>query len=617
MSGIPSRFPALFLLFAAVLRGQNYDLVLKNGHILDPANSVDAVMDVAISAGRIAALGKGLMGRQVVDVAGHYVTPGLIDLHTHVYLNGRSSTVVADQSVLPHGTTTIVDAGVAGWKNFDDFKATVIDRSKTRVLAMLNIVGGGMNDIIAKEYDVSDMAPDPAAAKVRQYPSIIVGIKTAHFGLRGWDAVENAIKAGRLANVPVMLDSHIYSNSGRDTRTKLEMMRPGDIHTHSYNDQQLELVDRFTGKVQPWMLEARKRGVLFDLGHGGGSFLWPVARAAISQGFPVDTISTDLHPGSILTLKVNMPDCISKLMNLGMTLPDAIARSTVNPAKAIHKYPELGTLGVGRVADVAVFRLQQGAFVFIDSHRSKLTGTSRLQCVITVREGKIVYSRPADAGEPVPVYDIVLRNGRVVDPAGGREGRFDVGIRGGKIARVAERIRAEQGRMVVDVGDYYVTPGLVDARASVNFLESESALQPDHFCLPQGVTTVVDPAAGTAAIRRSRTRVMKGVAPEGALFTGANRENPVEMTAVLSKLLAEGVPFAKAIKRGTVLPAKALGLSDVGALREEAAADVAVFDVRGNHVTCVLTLRNGNVVWDLQGLTLREWTQTGAYSNYR
>src|SRR6267378_1098442 len=193
------------LILAGGLSGQNYELVLKGGHVLDPGNGIDGVMDVAIAGGRIAAVGKGLSGHKVVDVTGRYVTPGLIDLHTHVYLKGRSSTVVADQTVLPHGTTTIVDAGVSGWKTFDDFKATVIARSTVRILALVNIVGGGMSDDIQKEYDVADMDPRAAAEKVRQYPGLIVGIKTAHFGLPGWAAVERAIEAGRLANVPVML----------------------------------------------------------------------------------------------------------------------------------------------------------------------------------------------------------------------------------------------------------------------------------------------------------------------------------------------------------------------------------------------------------------------------
>ncbi|HUQ92239.1 MAG TPA: amidohydrolase family protein [Bryobacteraceae bacterium] len=606
------------LVLATALRGQDFDLVLKGGHVLDPGNGIDGVMDVAVSGKKIAAVGKGLSGKKTIDVSGRYVTPGLIDLHTHVYLKGRSSTVVADQTVLPYGTTTIVDAGVSGWKTFDDFKATVIDRSRVRILALVNIVGGGMSDNIQKEFNVADMDPRAAADKVKQYPGLIVGIKTAHFGLPGWAAVERAIEAGRLANVPVMLDSHIYSNSGRDTRRKvLEMMRPGDIHTHSYNDQQLELIDRFSGKVQPWMIEARKRGVLFDLGHGGGSFLWPVARAAISQGFPVDTISTDLHPGSVLSLKVNMADCISKLMSLGMPLGDAVRRATVNPAKAIRKYPELGTLSVGGVADIAVWQVREGAFAFVDSQRKKLTGTKKLICVLTMRDGNVLFERPAEPDRAVTLYDIVLRNGHVVDPASGRDGRFDIGIKGGKIARVAERIRSEQGLMVLDAGDYFVTPGLIDARASVDFLGSEKGLQPDQFCLPHGVTTVIDGSAGREVVRRSRTRVMGGQAPQDALRTDADRTNPVTMTAVMEKLMASGLTFAKVVERGTAVPAKALLLRDVGSLREGAAADLALFDVQGNRVVCVLTMRNGDAVWDLQGLTLREWTQAGAYSNYR
>lgn len=606
------------LLFGAGIWGQTYDLILKGGHVIDPANHIDDVMDVAIANGKIAAVGKGLSGAgRVFDANGHYVTPGLVDIHVHVYLKGRSATVAADQSVLPHGTTTIVDAGVAGWRTFDDFKSTIIDRSKVRILAMLNIVGGGMNDDQQKENNVADMDPQAAARKVKQYPSLLVGIKTAHFALPGWAAVERAIEAGKLAGVPVMLDSSVYSNSGRDTRRKvLELMRPGDIHTHSYNDHQVELVDRFTGKVQPWMWEARKRGVVFDLGHGGGSFIWPVAKAAMAGGFPVDTISTDLHPGSVLSLKVNMADCISKLMCLGMPLQDAITRATVNPAKTIRRFPELGTLSVGRTADVAVFRLEDGAFAFIDSQKKKLTGTQQLTCVLTVREGKVVFEQPIGPGKPAPVYDIVLRNGHLVDPSTGRDGRFDIAIQGHKIARVAERIRSEQGRMVIDVGDYYVTPGLVDAKIAVDFMSSPAGLQPDQFCLPNGVTTVIA-SAGPDVVRRSHTRVVSAQAPEDALFTGADRDHPIGMTAVMTSLLASGTPFAKIVARGTVVPAKALGSADAGTLREGATADLALFDVRDGSVTCVLTMRNGEALWDLHGLTSREWTQAGPYTNYR
>jgi dihydroorotase len=164
-----------------------------------------------------------------------------------------------------------------------------------------------------------------------------------------------------------MVDDRILTDSGRTTDEKLKIMRPGDLHTHLYNDRQLEVLGRFSGKLQPSMVEARKRGVLFDLGHGSGSFLWPVAVHAMEQGFPPDTISTDLHAESIMIPQADMTYCISKLMTLGMKLQDAIARSTINPARAIKRFPELGTLGEGREADIAVFELKTGVFAFKDA----------------------------------------------------------------------------------------------------------------------------------------------------------------------------------------------------------------------------------------------------------
>jgi dihydroorotase len=170
----------------------------------------------------------------------------------------------------------------------------------------------------------------------------------------------------------------------------LDILRPGDIHTHLYNDMHLELLDRFTGKLQPYMAEARSRGVLFDMGHGGAGFLWPVAARAMRQGFAPDTISTDLHPNSIMMPQVSMANCMSKLMALGMSLQDAVLRATANPARAINRFPELGTLGEGRIADVAVFELRSGVFALIDSSRKKMLATRKLEPVLTVRNGKIV-----------------------------------------------------------------------------------------------------------------------------------------------------------------------------------------------------------------------------------
>lgn len=609
--------------------GQTYDLLLKGGHVLDPANGVDDVRDVAIAGGKIAAISANIpesRAKAVRNVDGHYVAPGLIDLHTHVYLKGRSSTVQADQSVLPHGVTTIVDAGVSGWKTFDDFKATVIDRSRVRILALLNIVSTGMHDDQTLEFKVEDMDPKAAAEKATKHPETIVGIKSAHFGPPGWIAIERAVEAGRLANLPVMLDSNVYSNSGRDTRTKvLEKMRPGDLHTHMYNDHQMEVLDRFTDKVQPWMWEARKRGVLFDLGHGAGGFLWPIAKSAMAQGFPPDTISTDLHPQSILTLEVSMTNAISKLMALGMTLPDAVQRATVNPAKAIRRYPEIGTLGVGRTADVAVLRLQTGVFALIDSRQRKLTATQNVEAVMTLRAGEIVYDHPLPAQTgPTDVYDLLLKGGHVIDPANRRDGKFDIAIRGGKIARVAGHIRADHARLVADVSDFYVTPGLIDSRIKANFLADSDAVQPDQFCLPHGVTTAVDPAADREAIRRSRTRIIAagaGKIPADALSTGATRARvsggDISMTAVLWQQLRSGATFAELIRRATVVPAKALTVKGLGSLEEGSPADIAAFEVGPEGITAVLTLRNGQPVWDSRGLTMRDWAQSGGYTNFK
>ena len=259
------------------------------------------------------------------------------------------------------------------------------------MLALINIVGHGM--VGPKfEDDVQDMDPEKTAEMIRKHRDVIVGIKTAHFGGTGWVAIRRAIEAGKLANVPVMIDDKIFTNTGRTSREKLlDVMRPGDIQTHAYNDRQVEIISRFTGKVQPYAEEARRRGVLFDLGHGGGSFLWPVATRAMAQGFVPDTISTDLHASSILGTESDMANCISKMMALGMRLGEAIERSTVTPAKAISRFPELGTLSEGREADIAVFELRNGVFAYKDAWKKKMLAKEKLECVMTIRAGKITF----------------------------------------------------------------------------------------------------------------------------------------------------------------------------------------------------------------------------------
>lgn len=384
---------AVIALCATLACAQNYDLILRGGHVIDPANGVNGIMDVAVAGGKIAAVGRlGNAGaRKVIGAQGLYVVPGLVDLHVHVF--GYSGSMFPDDASLVTGATTVVDCGGAGWRTFEEFKKKIIDASRTRVLAFLNIVGAGMVGTAA-ENNVDDMDPAVTAARIRQFPDLIVGVKTAHFSLPGYTAVKRAVEAGRLSGKPVIVDSNILSNTGRNAREKLlDILRPGDIHTHTYNDRHIDVVDRFSGKLTPHVIEARRRGVLFDLGHGSGSFLWPVATAAMKQGFAPDTISTDLHSSSILGPQSDMPNCMSKLMHLGMKLEDAVERATAAPARVIKRFPEIGTLGAGRDADIAVLELQQGVFAFKDAWGMKNLARQRLENVLTIRAGKVVYDR--------------------------------------------------------------------------------------------------------------------------------------------------------------------------------------------------------------------------------
>ena len=364
---------ALLIGLPLIAQQDSYDLILTGGHVIDPANEIDSVRDVAIRNGRIARIAADLAARsakRIVDVHGLYVVPGLVDIHSHQY--GYDGALFPDDVALPAGTTTVADAGGPGWRNFEDYREKILRRSKTRVLTFINIVGLGMG---GNESDVEDMDPQATARKIRKYPDLIVGIKNAHFDGQGFISVDRAVEAGRLSNRPVMLDNNILSWTGRDTRTKLlEKLRPGDLNTHFYNDRHVELLDRRTGQIQPFMFEARKRGVLFDLGHGAGSFLWPVADRAMRLGFPPDTISTDIHAASIVATQSDMPNCMSKMLTLGMELKEIVYRSTVTPARAISRFPEIGTLGEGKEADVAVLEIEDGVFAYHDAWVMKRMG---------------------------------------------------------------------------------------------------------------------------------------------------------------------------------------------------------------------------------------------------
>lgn len=392
-------FINLSMLLAGTLSASaqtQYDLLLQNGHVVDAKNHISAVRDVAIRDGKIAAVEDHIDPEKAlkkVDASGLYVTPGLVDIHVHVYAStGEKNSYAGDNSVFPdgftlrNGVTTVADAGSSGARNFEDFKEHIIDRSKTRVLAFLNIVGAGMRGP-KFENNLSDMDPNVAAEMAKRHPGMIVGIKTAHYAGPEWTPVEHAVEAGKMANIPVMVDFGTNWPQRPISVLLTEKLRPGDIYTHCYSGLRDELVD---GKVNPGMWEGRKRGVIFDVGHGGGSFAWRIAVPAIQQGFLPDSISTDLHITSMNAGMKDMLNLMSKFLALGLSVDDVITRSTWNPAREIH-HNELGNLSVGSPADVSVLRVAQGDFGFTDMYGAKMRGNRKFICEMTVKGGKIVY----------------------------------------------------------------------------------------------------------------------------------------------------------------------------------------------------------------------------------
>jgi len=374
-----------------------YDLLLRGGHVVDAKNRISAVRDVAIRNGLIAAVEEHIdpsTALKTVDVSGLYVTPGLVDIHVHVYAStGERNSYAGDNSVFPDGftfrvgVTTVADAGCSGYRNFEDFKEHIIDRSKTRVLAFLNIVGAGMRGP-KYEDNLADMDPQPAAEMAKRHPGLIVGIKTAHYSGPEWTPVEHAVEAGTIANIPVMVDFGANRPERPLNILLTQKLRPGDIYTHCYSGLRGEL--GADGKVNPGMWEGRKRGVIFDVGHGGGSFTWRVAVPAIRQGFLPDSISTDLHIASMNSGMKDMLNVMSKFLTLGLSIDDVIVRSTWNPAREIH-HDELGNLSVGSPADVSVLRVAQGDFGFTDMYGARMNGNRKFECEMTVKGGKIVY----------------------------------------------------------------------------------------------------------------------------------------------------------------------------------------------------------------------------------
>jgi len=402
----------LLCLFSRVSIAQSYDIVIKGGHVIDPKNNIDAVMNVAISDGKIALVSKDIDAKQatqVVDAKGMYVVPGLIDIHTHdfygtepdhQYENGNLG-IAPDGFTFRNGVTTVVDAGSSGWRTFPTFKSQTIDVSKTRILAFLNIVGEGMRG--GYEQNLNDMDPKMTALVARRYKDIIVGIKLAHYEGHDWAPADRAVEAGTLAGgLPAMIDFGGSNPPLPIEELFLKHLRPGDIFTHCFGQlgSREYIVDLQTNKVKPFVNEARKRGIFFDVGYGGISFAYSQAIPAVKEGFFPNSISTDLHTGSMNDAMKDMLTCMNKFLAIGMPLYDVIEASTSNPAKEI-KHEELGNLSVGSGADVAILDMVKGKFGLYDYTGFKVETAKKLECEMTIRAGKIVYDLNGIAN---PIY---------------------------------------------------------------------------------------------------------------------------------------------------------------------------------------------------------------------
>ena len=424
----------LLLLFASgshlLAQGQNskqkiYGIVIKGGHVIDPKSNLNELMDIAIQTApanrqgqsalepRIVLIAKNIdtaLAIQVVDARGMYVTPGLIDIHTHVfygpskndYLSNGSISVVPDNYTFRTGVTTVVDAGGAGWKSFQTFKKNIIDISATRVLSMLNIVGEGMRGG-AFEQNMDDMDADKTAAAALENKEYVVGFKLAHFGKADWTPVERLTKAGRMADMPVMVDF----GSGNQSLEELffKYLRPGDIYTHSYcyvPGVREPIINTETHEVKPFVRKAQQNGLIFDVGFGSGSFDYRTAIPAIKAGFYPNTLGTDLHASSINGAMKDQMNVFSVFLNLGMDIPSIIKAATWAPAQAI-KREELGNLTVGGIADIAVLSMRKGNFGFKDIAGNRQQGDRRFECQLTIKGGKVVYDLNAIASKPLKV----------------------------------------------------------------------------------------------------------------------------------------------------------------------------------------------------------------------
>lgn len=388
----------LFLVLSPFLsRAQDYDLLFKGGRLIDAKNKIDAKMDVAVKDGKISRVAADIpasASKKVLDVSGLIVAPGLINIHTHVFAGSNpgfsdgQSSQLPDAFAIRSGITTVVDAGTTGWRTFPEFKAKVIDPSITRVLAWINIFETGFSSGSGFEPDMGTVSVQKTVEAIQKYREYIVGTRVGHYKGKSWLPFERASEAAKIANTPLFVECHMPQYTLQE---QLDHMRPGDIITHSFENvsERMTVVDE-QGKVRPFVLDAQKRGVLFDVGHGGAGFWFNQAIPAYNQGLWPNSFGTDEHRTSMNSGMKNMLNVMSKYMNIGMSIPEVIARGSWNAAKSI-KREDLGNLSEGSVADIAVLSIINGKFGFVDSGQNRIQGDRKLEAELTVRAGRIVW----------------------------------------------------------------------------------------------------------------------------------------------------------------------------------------------------------------------------------
>ncbi len=360
-----------------------FDLILKGGRVIDPSQKLDRVTDVAFAGGKVAAVGNDLKGAaEVRDVKDYIVSPGLIDMHTHVYWGGTSLGIDAEEFCRTSGVTTAIDTGSAGPGNFAGFRKHVIERSDVRILAYLHasfagIWGFSKTVMVGESEELRLMAPAEAVEVAEANRDVIVGIKVRvgrhSSGTSGAAPLDIALQAANQAALPLMCHIDFPPPSYEEVLARL---RPGDVLTHAIRPFPNAPIDH-QGRVKDAVREARQRGVIFDIGHGKGSFAFKTARAMLANGFMPDTISSDVHALCIDGPAFDQVTTLSKFLCMGMPLNDVIAATTVNAAAALRR-PELGSFRPGCIGDATILRIETGAFDYVDVVGEHLIGDRRI-----------------------------------------------------------------------------------------------------------------------------------------------------------------------------------------------------------------------------------------------